>query len=300
VKYAAAEVCSDAARLPIAMSRVLIGGAVLSMIGPLAETTGGHLSCMGGTCNVLHGYAFFFLIMAGFALISMITSSCMRLPSIVQNGRASSTPLRTVLSRTEVWSSILTQVGIQFVMITPMSATPLAFVNRLNIGAHSGLISGCIIAHTLCMFLPGLVTGQIIGKFGKLPVMYAGIAFLMVSVLGTLVEFTTVSMYAGLMALGVGWNWGFVASTMLLMAGHSPEERFMVTACNEALRFTGNALGTVVSSTIQWNAIVVVCSASALTVGALFGLAMSIQRRTEISVATNCADPESLANKLRD
>lgn len=280
VKYAAAEACLDAARLPVAMSRVLVSGAVLSMIGPLANTAGEHLSCLT-TCNVLHGYAYFFLIMAGFALISMVTASCMRLPPIVQNGQGSATPLSTLLCRTEVWSSILAQVGVQFVMVTPMSATPIAFVNRLSIAPQSGLISGCIIAHTLCMFLPGLVTGQIIGKVGKLPVMFAGIVFLMISMLGTLVEFSTVSLYTSLMALGVGWNWGFVSSTLLLMASHSPEERFKVTSCNEAVRFTANAIGTVLSSTIPWNAIVVVCSAGALTVAALFCWAKTLQRRTE-------------------
>merc|ERR1712182_58846 len=113
-----------------------------------------------------------------------------------------------------------------------MSATPLTMVEHLHLKPSSFLVSGCIVAHVLSMFIPGLFTGNIIGAIGKFPVMGVGIIFQAACALITLWGYQTANFYVGLILLGAGWNFAFVASTMLLLSSHAPEERTKVTSFN--------------------------------------------------------------------
>merc|ERR1712118_186411 len=154
----------------------------------------------------------------------------MRLAPVVRNGESSATPRMAIFA----------QVAVQLTMVTPMSATPLAMVNHIGLAPGSFVISGCIVVHTLSMFLPGLVTGDLIGRVGRFPVMGVGILLQALCMVVTLCGYHTLNFYLGLSLLGLGWNLAFVSSTMLLLSSHSPEERTKVTSFNETFRFAAN------------------------------------------------------------
>jgi len=120
-------------------------------------------------------------------------------------------------------------------------------------------ISGCIVAHVLSMFLPGLVTGHVIGVLGRYPVMVIGVVLQIVCMAITLLKHRVATFYVGLVVLGVGWNFAFVSSTMMLLASHDPEERTKVTAFNETLRFTANCIASILSSTLPWDILSFTC-----------------------------------------
>ena len=46
-----------------------------------------------------------------------------------------------------------------------------------------------------------------------------------------------VSFYAGLVLLGVGWNFGFIGATTMLATAHAPHERGVVQGLNDMMVF---------------------------------------------------------------
>lgn len=255
VKYAAAEACADDSRRAQTVSRVITSGAVLSAFGPGSSSLAAALD----PGNRQQGYAYFFLIMGCFALLSAVASAFLKLPPLAQKGQEPVPPLRTILRRPDVYTAIFAQVSVQFTMVMPMSATPLAMVDDVGLQPGSVVISGCVIAHVLSMFLPGLFTGSCIGKVGTFPIMGTGILLQALCMVVTLFGYHVWNFYAGLILLGMGWNFAFVASTMLLLASHSPQERTKVTSFNEMFRFVANGIASILSSTLHWK---MVCAVS--------------------------------------
>lgn len=254
-KYAAAEACPDDARRGVQVSRVITGGAIVSVIGPFSASFAGGLDKE----NLLHGYAVFFLILGAFSFLAFLASTMLRLPTFTTKESERSQPFHTILKRTNVWVSISLQVFAQFVMVVPMTAVPLSMVNHLGLPAGSPLIAGAIVSHTLSMFLPGLVTGHLANYLGKHFVMNFGVMISAGACVVGLLDFKLLNVFTSMVLLGVGWNWAFVTSTMTLLSSHSVAERSKVSSFNEALRFAANAFGAIASSTWDWNTLCVVC-----------------------------------------
>lgn len=255
VKYAAAEACADDARRGKAVSRVITGGAILSIASPFTSSFAAQIN----SSDELRGYAYYFLIMSGLAFVAICASWSLRLPPVSQVNTKCSTPLSVMFARTDVWSSVFVQVVVQFIMVTPMSGTPLGMVNHLGLPSSSLWISGCIVSHVLSMFLPGLFTGHFIGAVGKYPVMCLGIGLQLLCMVVMLLGYSVLNFYVSLIILGVGWNFAFVSSTILLLSSHTQEERPKVTAVNETLRFLANAIASILSSTLKWDDLSYTC-----------------------------------------
>eukprot|EP00931_Biecheleriopsis_adriatica_P116746 TRINITY_DN92348_c0_g1_i1.p1 TRINITY_DN92348_c0_g1~~TRINITY_DN92348_c0_g1_i1.p1 ORF type:complete len:474 (-),score=42.64 TRINITY_DN92348_c0_g1_i1:83-1504(-) len=261
VRYAASEACADASRKGKAVSRVITGGAVISVVGPLATSAGSVID----PGNPVIGNSYFFLCMAVLAAIALASAHLLKLPTPGTDAASAVMPLCQILRRTSVWTSILAQLAVQFAMVTPMNAIPLHMDDELcpsdtlcSVRQHL-IIVFCIISHVLAMFLPGLWTGNFIAWRGLFPVMISGLILQAASITVNLSSPGIISNYIGLTLLGVGWNFAFVAGTMLLLASHSAEERAKVTGVNETLRFTANAVAGLLSSSLPWTTINCVC-----------------------------------------
>mmetsp|Transcript_62196 Transcript_62196/g.115434 ORF Transcript_62196/g.115434 Transcript_62196/m.115434 type:complete len:453 (-) Transcript_62196:57-1415(-) len=275
VKYAAAEACSNPASKSKVVSRVIGGGAILSAFGPFSSTIAAGLD----PDRPVHSYAWFFVLLGGFVCLSTAAVSTLKLPPVAAGGEIAAPPLLSILARTEVWTAILAQVTVQFTMVTPMSATPLAMENRLGLSPKSYLVSACIVSHVVSMFFPGFFTGNIIRCLGSLKVILIGL-FLQAGcpLLFIIFGFNEVNFFAALVMLGVGWNLAFVAGTLLLLDSHSPLERTKVTSCNETLRFMANGIGAIISSSIPFDVLSYICLAG-LGFTALLVIGLMIRNR---------------------
>jgi len=259
VRYAAAEAVKDDSRRSDMVSLTIAGGAIASTVGPISAS----VSSMLDPESVLHGDSYYFLFAAGFCLISLAAGWMLELPS-VSSGTSEPTGaanIWSILMRRKVWTAILAQVGVQFAMVAPMTAVPLAMqIELTGLDDSDWTISGCIMLHVFGMFSTGLVTGyfRIGDRLGANLTMCSGLLIQGIGmVLGLL--FTTVwSFYVALYLIGVGWNIAFVAGTMLLLRSHSPEERMKVGATNEGLRFTANAIAALLSSSLPWRILLIV------------------------------------------
>ena len=115
-----------------------------------------------------------------------------------------------------------------------MTSTPLAM---LNCGFEFSDSKWVIQAHIIGMFAPSFFTGDIIKKFGALNVILCGAVLMMAAVTAHLsgIEFTNFT--AGLLLVGVGWNFMFIGATTLLTDTYRPEERAKVQGFNDFLIF---------------------------------------------------------------
>ena len=101
-----------------------------------------------------------------------------------------------------VMSFLMTATPISMHVMEKISLTKTGFVIQLHIAA---------------MFLPSLVTGNLIRKFGHSKIMYVGVALFLITILTSLFEQNFVNYLIALVFLGFGWNFLFISGTSLLV-----------------------------------------------------------------------------------
>jgi predicted MFS family arabinose efflux permease len=123
-----------------------------------------------------------------------------------------------------------------------MTATPL----ELHGVRHFGLADTAwvIQSHIMAMYIPSLVTGSLIARLGALRVLLAGTFCLAACAIAALVSHELVHYWGALVVLGVGWNFQFVAATVLLGRAARPSERFRAQALNEFTVFGVQAVAS--------------------------------------------------------
>ena len=147
------------------------------------------------------------------------------------------------------------------VMAFLMTATPISMhiIHNLSL-EKTGLV---IQFHVLSMFLPSLFTGSLIKKFGYSKMMYAGVLFCILTILMSLLEPSFLNYFIGLIFLGVGWNFLFIAGTSLLVTIYKPEEKFKAQGFNDLLVFSSMAIASlaagVLISLASWKTVNLFC-----------------------------------------
>jgi MFS family permease len=176
-------------------------------------------------------------------------------------------PLGTLLADPAVTLALSSMVSGQFVMVLLMTMTPLHIRHE---GHGLGAIGLVISAHTLGMYALSPLTGRIGDRVGRIPLLLAGVATLVVS---GLVGMTAGGSYpwllVALLLLGIGWNLGFVGGSALLTDRITPAERVRVQGFGDALVWGGGAIASIGSGWMLEHTGFAVLSA----VGALLALA---------------------------
>ncbi|MFD2174150.1 MFS transporter [Rhodobacter lacus] len=125
-----------------------------------------------------------------------------------------------------------------------MTSTPLAVV---GCGHQTTDAANIVSAHVLAMYLPSFVTGHLIARFGREVIVGIGLFILAVSGAVALTGVNLEQFFLALILLGLGWNFGFIGSTAMLSAAHSPEERGHVQGMNDFIVFGGVFLASLSS-----------------------------------------------------
>jgi len=124
------------------------------------------------------------------------------------------------------------------VMMLVMTATPLAMQKH---GYSLSLSATTIQLHILGMFVPGFVTGSVIDALGKLNVILGGLLVLSVCLVVGLLGTELFNFMAGLILLGIGWNFCYIGGTRLLVEAHTEAESGKVQGLNEFVIQVANA-----------------------------------------------------------
>jgi MFS family permease len=101
--------------------------------------------------------------------------------------------------------------------------------------------------HVIAMYAPSFFTGRLITRFGAPRVVAAGLVLIGGAAVSGLFGQDIAHFWWSLILLGLGWNFGFVGASSLVLECHQPEERTRVQSLNDFIVFATMALGSFAS-----------------------------------------------------
>lgn len=137
----------------------------------------------------------------------------------------------------------------QFVMVAIMTMTPIHMEGH---GAALKAVGLVISLHVAAMYLPSLVTGVIVDRVGRIPMILASSVTLGTAGLMTLQASgdNLVEMIIPLVLLGIGWNFGLIAGTSLLIDSTSLSVRARYQGTLDVLVAISGTLGSLTSGIV--------------------------------------------------
>ena len=210
-----------------AISLTLAGGIVGGILGP--ET--GKLTRDLLAPPFLASY----LTLTAYAFAALLVASRLDIPPLAAHQQAAGgRPLREIARQPAFAVAVLAAAAGYGVMNLLMTATPLA----MQVCGHPFADAAFVLEwHVIGMFAPSFFTGQLIRRFGVGRILLAGALLLLACVGVTLAGVSVMHFWAGLLLLGVGWNFLYIGGTTLLTETHRPEERAKVQGGNDFLVF---------------------------------------------------------------
>jgi len=235
-RFAAADCCPPDRRAR-ALAVVLGGGLFAGVLGPQLVTY---------TMDLWAPYLFAvtYLAQAAFAGVAGMVLFGVRLPAPTRTEGGAGRPLGVIARQPRLISAVAVAVASYFVMNWLMTSTPLAM--RLCGLSQSDANLG-IQWHILAMYGPSFVTGRIISRVGAARVVAAGLVILACAAMVGQSGITVWHFWASLTLLGLGWNFGFVGASAMILDCYQPEERTRVQSVNDFAVFGSMVVGSFVS-----------------------------------------------------
>lgn len=257
-RFAAAD-CAAPARRPRALSAVMAGGVFAGVIGPQLVT---HTMYLWAP----HLFAATYVGQAAVAAISAFILLGVKLPMPTAAERAGGRPLGVIVRQPRFILAIICGVVSYLLMNFLMTAAPLAmkFCGLSQESANLGLQW-----HVIAMYGPSFWTGRLITRFGAAKVVAAGLILTGASSAVGLLGIDVAHFWATLILLGLGWNFGFVGASAMVLECHRPEEKARVQSFNDFAVFGTMAVGSFLSggllSSFGWNTVLWLSFAPLLT-----------------------------------
>lgn len=225
-----------------AMSYVMAGGLVSAVIGPqLAKVTvdAAAVPFLGTYIGVIG------LNLLGIVLFSFldIPRPEARLPG-ASRGRSR----MEMLKSPRILVAIIAAAVSYALMNLVMTSTPLAVV---GCGYTKANAADVVMGHVLAMFVPSFFTGHLINRFGAERIVATGLAILAAAGLVGLAGVDILNFYVALVLLGIGWNFGFIGASNMLVASHAPEERGRIQGLNDLIVFGSVTVASLASGTLM-------------------------------------------------
>jgi MFS family permease len=225
-RFAATEIVAPSFK-ERAISWVLAGGIIGAVAGPnLAQVSRNWLPVE---------FAGAYAALAGLALCSLATMSFIRFPPLpVPTVAAPGRPLREIAAQPVFIVAVVACAFGYGVMNLLMAATPIAMTMCSHPFANTALV---LEWHVLGMFVPSFFTGNLIRRFGAIPVMAVGLALNLVCIVVALNGIELEHFLVALFTLGVGWNFLFIGGTSLVTTSYRPEEKTRAQAAMDTVIF---------------------------------------------------------------
>ena len=128
------------------------------------------------------------------------------------------------------------------VMTFLMTATPISMHVMENMSLNK---TGIVIQfHVASMFLPSLITGRLIKKFGHSNIIYAGLFLYSITLMASIFDQSFFNYIFALVFLGLGWNFLFISGTSLLVLTYKEEEKYKAQGLNDFIVYSIHAIGS--------------------------------------------------------
>lgn len=253
-----------------ALSLVMAGGVAAGVVGPQLVTW---------TMDLWppHMFAATFLVQALVAVVSAFILLGVRLPMPTAAEITAGRPLAEIARQPRFIAAVIAGAVSYLLMNFLMTAAPLA----MHMGGHSQVSANLGLQwHVIAMYAPSFVTGSLIARFGAVRIASLGLLLTGISVAVGLGGVDVAHFWAFLVLLGVGWNFGFLGASALVLDCHRPEERTRVQSLNDFIVFGLMVVGSFLSggllSAYGWNMVLWVSIAPLLL--AIVALAVAVRR----------------------
>jgi len=284
-RFAAADGASAAFR-PKAVSWVMAGGVVAGVLGP---------QLVQWTMDIWSPYlfAFSFVVQAGVALVAMAILSGVDAPKPAPSDLHGGRPLVNIVRQPRFIAAALCGIVSYPMMNLVMTSAPLAMkICGLSVSDSNFGIQW----HIVAMYGPSFFTGALIARFGAPKIVAIGLLLEAAAATIGLSGITALHFWATLIVLGVGWNFGFVGASALVLETHRPAERNKVQAFNDFLVFGMMAVGSFSSGQLLanygWSAVnLVVYPPVLLGLTVLTLASFARKRRARLQAVTEFPDP---------
>jgi len=235
-RFAAADGVTPALR-PRALSFVMGGGVVAGVIGPQLVTYTMHLWPP-------HMFAATFIAQAAAAALSGLVLLGVRLPMPSAADVAGGRPMGVIVRQPLFVTAVICGAVSYLLMNFLMTAAPLA----MQLCGHSQENSNLGLQwHVIAMYAPSFFTGRLITRFGAKRIVAAGLALTGISAAVGLTGIDIAHFWLTLILLGVGWNFGFIGASALVLECHRPEEKTRVQSLNDFIVFGTMTFGSFAS-----------------------------------------------------
>ncbi|MFT3720428.1 MFS transporter [Pseudorhodoferax sp.] len=232
-----------------ALSLVMAGGVAAGVVGPQLVTW---------TMDLWppHMFAATFLVQAAVAVVSAAILRGVRLPMPTAEELAGGRPLAEIVRQPRFVAAAICGAVSYMLMNFLMTAAPLA----MHLHGHSqGSANLGLQWHVIAMYAPSFFTGRLIARFGAGRMSTAGLVLTGLSAAIGLGGVDVAHFWATLILLGLGWNFGFLGASALVLECHRPEERTRVQSLNDFIVFGLMAIGSFSSggllSAYGWNTV---------------------------------------------
>jgi len=236
-RFAAAE-SVDKEKVPKAISTLMLAGIVSSFLG---------ITLANYTKNFIpdHLYVGSYLLLAVFTFIPALLFIFYKnneKEKINFNDKYIGRNLSQIIYQPRFLQAIIAAAFAYAVMSFLMTATPLSMhvMEKMSL-EKTGIV---LQFHLVAMFLPSLITGHLIKKFGHSNIIYIGALFYFVTIILSIFEQTFANYMIALIFLGLGWNFLFIAGTSLVVLTYKEEEKFRVQGINDLIVFSIMALAS--------------------------------------------------------
>lgn len=138
----------------------------------------------------------------------------------------------------------------QIAMIAIMTMTPIHMKAH---GHHLGEVGLVIGIHIGFMYLPSLLTGTLVDRVGRIPMAAAsGVTLFLAGLVAALAPADSLPvLIVALALLGLGWNFGLIAGTAMLVDSTPAETRARTQGTVDVLISLGGATGGAVSGLVM-------------------------------------------------
>jgi MFS family permease len=232
-RFAAAD-CAPPEGRARALSAVMAGGVFAGVIGP---------QLVNFTLDLWPPYTFAatFLAQAAVAALSAVVLLGVRLPALTAAEVASGRPLGVIAREPRFITAVICGVVSYMLMNFLMTAAPLA-MHLCGISTEMSDLG--IQWHVIAMYAPSFFTGRLITRFGASRVVAVGLALLGVAAAVAMAGIDVPHFWTSLVLLGLGWNFGFLGASAMVLECHRPEERTRVQSFNDFMVFGIMAVGS--------------------------------------------------------
>lgn len=232
-----------------ALSLVMAGGVAAGIVGPTLVTW---------TMDLWPPYIFAatFLAQAAVAAASALILLGVRLPMPTAADLAGGRPLAAIVRQPRFIAAVIYGAISYMLMNFLMTAAPLA----MHLCGHPQESSNLGLQwHVIAMYAPSFYTGSLIARFGAGRVAAAGLVLTGLAAAVGLGGDDVDHFWGMLIVLGVGWNFGFLGASAMVLECHRPEERTRVQSFNDFVVFGLMAIGSFSSggllSAYGWNTV---------------------------------------------